>query len=169
MKECSDKKQISYWGYKKADSVLVEKQFEKGVSMVDRNKELALIAKYKGRVRRLKNAIQFSKDPNEVAESKEELAKTERLLLEHETKFTAIDKELRAIREGKKPAAKPAAETGTASAKVKIDEPPTKGKVGRPATKPKVAPEEKKPVGRPQTRPVIPAEEKKPRGRPKKE
>jgi hypothetical protein len=172
MKECADKKQIGYWGFKKADPNIVQTQFDKEVSLADRNKELVLASKYRGRVRRLKQTIEFSKKPDEVAEAKEELIKTERLLLEHEAKFTEIDKKLKAIKEGKKPAPapKPVA-SGTESMKVKIDidAAPVKGKVGRPATKPKVVAEEKKPVGRPQIRPVIPEELKKPRGRPKKE
>lgn len=161
MKECADKKQISYWGYKKADPLLVSSQFEKGYTAKDRMKAAGLMIKYQARVKRLNRTIEFSKNPEEVKQAQEELITATRLYEEHTAKFTEIDN---AIRAGK---IKPAT-SDTKTPRVSPDEPVKKQKVGRPKTK-EESTEPKKKVGRPQTRDIVPEELKKPRGRPKKE
>lgn len=162
MKQCADKKQISYWGQQKADPILVQSQFQVSATPKDKYKHLNLANKYLGRIKRLENDIQFSKDPERVKEAQQELVKSQRLYEEHLNKFTELDKILKS---GK---AKPPVDSGTKSIKpvpeMHKDKPK---KVGRPSTKPK-SEEPKKSVGRPRVNPVIAQEDKKPKGRPKK-
>jgi len=171
MKECADKKQISYWGVKKADPNIIKSQFENVSTGKDKTKYLSLTGKYQGRLLKLTKDIKFSKDPEIVNKAKGELPNTQRLYDEALRKFTEIDKALKSNRP-----IKAVEDKGTASEPAKVGrpakpkaEPEAIKKVGRPATKPKIPVEEKAPVGRPRVNPIIAAEEKKPKGRPKKQ
>ena len=92
MKECAEKKQVKYWGVKKIDAKLLEVAKGSKKDEGSRVNVLKEMAKYRGRVSKLKKALAAAKTKEDKAKYQKELDVANVLFTKFEDQFTAMEK-----------------------------------------------------------------------------
>jgi hypothetical protein len=96
MRECAEKKQISYWGLHKADKKIIDSIKKNKKDTADtKNKLFPLLVKYRTRVKKLKEKLEGKegKDADNRKELKKEIDKWTKEMQIISNKLTKLEKE----------------------------------------------------------------------------
>jgi hypothetical protein len=91
MKECAEKGQIRYYGIKKIDTRVLETA-KQSSSMPKRDAVIKKVALYKGKVKKLRDNVEYEKDKKKLKTFKADLEKAEKELKEYNKLFSQIEK-----------------------------------------------------------------------------